>query len=53
MRRLAWRIALAGTALLPAPRFAQAEAPALDSTIVVTGEQPTRSEVTRQARAGR
>jgi len=53
MRRLAWRIALAGTALLPAPALAQVEAPALDFTIVVTGEQPTPREVTRQARAGR
>jgi hypothetical protein len=54
MHRLTWRAALLCVALLPAPLLAQVERPAPgnepDSTIVVTGEQPTHSEVTRQAR---
>jgi hypothetical protein len=45
---------LACAALRPAPVFAQADDPAAGaetgSTIVVTGEQPTWTEVTRQAR---
>jgi hypothetical protein len=52
--RLALCAALACAALLPAPALAQAEepapGPAPDSTIVVTGEVATHSEVTRQAR---
>ena len=51
MRRRARCLALACAALAPACAFAQATDPQpADSTIVVTGEQPTHSEVTRQAR---
>jgi hypothetical protein len=54
MVRFALCGALACAALLPAPARAQAEEPAQrtepGSTIVVTGETPTRAEVTRQAR---
>jgi len=54
MIRFALRVALVCAVLLPAPALAQAEDPAPgtepDPTIVVTGETPTRSEVTRQAR---
>jgi hypothetical protein len=44
---------LACAALAPAPSFAQVAEPAreADSSIVVTGELPKRSEITRQARA--
>ncbi len=51
MHRRAWYGALTCAALLSAPAAGQIDEPtAPDSTIVVTGEQPTRSEVTRQAR---
>lgn len=54
MVRLALRAALACAVLTPAAGGAQSTEPAqgsaADSTIVVTGEQPTHSEVTRQAR---
>lgn len=54
MIRVALRIALASAVLTPATVLAQADEPArgaeAGSTIVVTGEQPTHSEVTRQAR---
>src|SRR6478735_3148653 len=50
MLRLACRVALACWALLPVSALAQATEPEPGSPIVVTGEQPTQREVTRQAR---
>jgi hypothetical protein len=52
MIRRALAAALVCAGLPPAPAFAQPEDPAPEpnSTIVVTGEEPTREEVTRQAR---
>lgn len=54
MVRLVLRAALACAVIAPAAVLAQATEPARraepDTTIVVTGEQPTHSEVTRQAR---
>lgn len=51
MVRLVVRAAVTCAMLTPAPVLAQATEPArADTTIVVTGEQPMQSEVTRQAR---
>lgn len=50
MRRTVLLAGFALSAIACAPAYGQQDAPDADSTIVVTGEQPSWSEVTRQAR---